>query len=212
MTALQKDFADWVYRGSTVIARANQKLKVFAGPDVTQAEFMKACSEAASEACDIEIEKEAGKIDRQIASLQDKLAREKQELSQDKTELTGRNIETVVSGVEVVAGFFGIGRKKSLSTSLTKGRLSQTAKADVAESEKAISEYEKQLTELSAERTRIVDEIKSRWGDVVNDITEITITPKKTDIYVKLFGVAWMPFYIVQAGSETLELPAFGAE
>ena len=43
MTALQKDFADWVYRGSTVTARANQKLKVFAGPDVTQAEFMKTC-------------------------------------------------------------------------------------------------------------------------------------------------------------------------
>ncbi|MEO8357754.1 MAG: DUF87 domain-containing protein, partial [Chloroflexota bacterium] len=46
MTSLQKDFADWVHRSSAVKARANQVLKVYAGPDVSQAEFMKACSEA----------------------------------------------------------------------------------------------------------------------------------------------------------------------
>ncbi len=33
MTALQKDFTDWVFRNSSVKARANQALKVFAGPD-----------------------------------------------------------------------------------------------------------------------------------------------------------------------------------
>ena len=40
MTALQKDFTDWVFRNSSITARANQALKVFAGPDVTQAEFI----------------------------------------------------------------------------------------------------------------------------------------------------------------------------
>src|SRR4030095_4297194 len=45
MTSLQKDFADWVYRTSSVKARATQVLKVYAGPDVSQAEFMKACAE-----------------------------------------------------------------------------------------------------------------------------------------------------------------------
>jgi hypothetical protein len=27
-----------------------------------------------------------------------------------------------------------------------------------------------------------------------------------------LFGVAWMPYYQVSTGNDTLELPAFGAE
>ena len=27
-----------------------------------------------------------------------------------------------------------------------------------------------------------------------------------------IFGVAWMPYYVIQAGNETVELPAFGAE
>ena len=84
MTALQRDFADWIYRSVTVTARANETLKVYAGPDVTQAEFMKACAETAREARDAEIEKKAGRLDRRIKALGDKLAREERELREDE--------------------------------------------------------------------------------------------------------------------------------
>ena len=43
LAALHKDFADWAYRTSKVIVRANSTLGVFATPEVTQADFMKAC-------------------------------------------------------------------------------------------------------------------------------------------------------------------------
>ena len=43
-------------------------------------------------------------------------------------------------------------------------------------------------------------------------MSEVTITPKKTDIYVELFGVAWMPYYLVESGGGMVELPAFGQE
>jgi hypothetical protein len=46
----------------------------------------------------------------------------------------------------------------------------------------------------------------------VNEITEVTITPKKTDVFVNSFGVAWIPHYVIQTEGDTLELPAFGAE
>ncbi|MGE5464440.1 MAG: ATP-binding protein, partial [Syntrophothermus sp.] len=66
MAALQKDFTDWVYRSTSVKARANQALKVFAGPDISQAEFMKACADAAREARDAEIEKKESTLLRRI--------------------------------------------------------------------------------------------------------------------------------------------------
>ena len=90
--------------------------------------------------------------------------------------------------------------------------MSQNAKAEVEESIQSIAEYRKQLNELEKERARIVDDVNARWSDVVNKITEITINPKKTDIYVHLFGVAWTPYYLVEVGGQTMELPAFGAE
>jgi hypothetical protein len=212
MTALQKDFADWVYRGSTVTARANQKLKVFAGPDVTQAEFMKTCADVARDARDTEIEKKTAQIERKIRTLEDKLGREERELREDESDLQNRKIEAGANLLELGAGFLGFGRKKSVTTQFSKHRLSQNAKADVEESIEAIDQYKKDLADLQRERDDVVAQVNDAWGSVVNEIDEVTIAPKKTDIYVKLFGVAWMPYYIVQAGAETLELPAFGAE
>jgi phage host-nuclease inhibitor protein Gam len=212
MTALQKDFTDWLFRNSEVTARANIALKVYGGPDVTQAEFMKACSDAASDARDVEITKKTAAIDKKIKSMEDKLFREERELQQDQADLQNRNIETGLSGAEAVAGLLGFGRKKSLSTSVSKFRMAQNAKEDVRESEESISQYKKDLADLERQRDEVAAEINDRWGSLVNEISEVRIKPKKTDIYVNLFGVAWKPYYIVQSGDETIELPAFGAE
>jgi len=213
MTILQRDFVDWIYRSVTVTARANEALKVYAGPDVTQAEFMKACAETAREARDAEIEKRAAQIDRKIKALEDKLAREERELREDEAELSHRKMEEMGTHAENVLGIFG-GRKSTrrLSSSLTKRRMTEQAKAEVEESLDAIDQYKKEIQALEQERQVVVDEINDRWGDVVNDISEVTVTSKKTDIYVELFGVAWMPFYLVESGEEMVELPAFGQE
>ncbi len=212
MTALQKDFTDWAFRNSSVTARANVTLKVYGGPDVSQAEFMTACSEQARAGCDAEISKKTSAIEKKIKSLEDKLFREERELQQDQADLQNRNIETGLSGAEAVAGMLGLGRKKSLSTSVSKFRMAQNAKEDVRESEESITQYKKDLAILERQREEAASEIKDRWGRVVNESSEVTINPKKTDVYVNIFGVAWMPYYVVQAGDETVELPAFGAE
>ncbi|MCE9644991.1 MAG: DUF87 domain-containing protein [Chloroflexi bacterium] len=212
MTALQKDFTDWLFRNSEVTARANVKLKVFGGPDVSQAEFMKACSDTARDARDAELQKKTAAIDKKIKSVQDKLMKEERELRQDEQDLRNRNIETGLSGAEAVAGLFGLGRKKSLSTSVSKYRMAQNAREDVQESVDSISQYKKDLADLERQREDITAEVNNTWGSVVNDISEVSIKPKKTDIYVNIFGVAWKPYYVVQAGGESVELAAFGAE
>ena len=212
ITALQKDFTDWIFRNTEVTARANVKLKVFGGPDVSQAEFMKACSESARDARDGEIEKKTSAIEKKIKTLEDKLGKEERELRQDQEDLQNRNIETGINGIEVVAGLFGMGRKKSISTPVSKFRMAQNARADVQESEESIAQYKKDLDALIRERESVTKEINEQWGSLVNDISEVSIRPKKTDIYINIFGVAWKPYYIVKSGDETIELPAFGAE
>jgi hypothetical protein len=99
-----------------------------------------------------------------------------------------------------------------LSSSLTKRRLTEQAKADVEESVDSIEQFKQQIAETEKRREETIAEINDRWGRVVNEITEVTIAPKKTDVFVKLFGVAWMPYYVIKAGTDTIELPAFGTE
>ncbi len=211
MSALQKDLADWAYRSITVTAKANETLKVYAGPDVSPAEFRKACSEAAREARDAEMSKVTARIESKLKTLQDRLAREERELRQDETELQQRKMEEMGTHAENVLSLFG-GRKgtRRLSTSLSKRRMTEQAKEDVEESLDAIAQYKKDIAALEAERDELVREINDRWGVAVNDMSEITIAARKTDVFVRLFGVAWLPHYLVEAGGQTFELPAFG--
>ncbi|HLO29086.1 MAG TPA: hypothetical protein VK249_08130, partial [Anaerolineales bacterium] len=211
MTALQKDFADWVFRNSSVKARANQALKVFAGPDISQAEFMRACAEAAREARDAEIEKKTAQLDRQLKTLEDKLTREERELQIDQTDLEHRKWEERGNLAELGASLVGLGRRKSLTSQLSKNRLTNKAKAEVEESVDAIKQFKQQIADLEKRRAEVTAEINDRWGRAVNEITEVTIAPKKTDVFVKLFGVAWLPYYVVKSDTDTFELPAFGA-
>ncbi len=213
MTALQKDFTDWVARTSAVKARVNAALKVFAGPDISQAEFMKACADAARDARDSEIAKKTAPIERKLKTLEDKLRREERELREDEATLSARKLEEMGTHAENVLGLFtGSRSTRKLSSSLAKRRMTENAKAEVQESIESIAQYKKEIAELQREREDLIREISDRWGNVVNDIEEVTVAPKKTDVYVNFFGVAWKPYYFVEAAGETFELPAFGKE
>jgi hypothetical protein len=211
ISALERDFKDWAYRDSSIQVRAHEELKLYAGPDVSKAEFMRECAEAASKNRDAEIDREAAKFDRKLRTLKDRMSREERELREDKEELSHRKWEEAGTHLENI---FGGGKRarRRVSTSLSKRRLTEKAKADVEESIDAIEDYEAQIAELEGLREEAIQEINDKWGHVVNDITEITVTPKKTDVFVDLFGVAWMPYYLIRSGSETMEVPAFGSQ
>jgi superfamily I DNA and/or RNA helicase len=109
---------------------------------------------------------------------------------------------------ETVLSLFGR-RKKSLSRSLSKRRMTEKAEADVKESLQAIEEFEGQIKELQAEQNEALDEVKERWEEIVSQVTEIQVTPYKKDILVEVFGVAWFPYYVVEIDGEILELEGF---
>jgi len=209
MKALQRDFKDWLYRSTTIKARANVKLKVYAGPDMSKSEFIRACAGAAREKRDAEIDKVSARIERKLTTLENRLKREERELRQDEDELSDRKMEEMGTHAENVLSMFSK-RRRRLTTSLTKRRLTQQAKADVEESVEAIEDYEQQIDDLEADLKAALDEIGDRWGDVVNDISEVTIAPKKADIFVDDFGVAWMPNYLMETDGQLVEVLAFG--
>ena len=88
--------------------------------------------------------------------------------------------------------------------------MTEQSKASVDDSANAIEEFKQQLEQLERTRQQALDDAGAKWGGAVNNVTEIPILPKKTDVYVNLFGVAWMPYYQVKAADQTVEIPAFG--
>ncbi len=210
LRALKGDFTDWVYRSTEVNVRANDALKVYAGPQVSQAEFRRLCSEAARQKRDTELAKVEERFARKLKTLENRLRREQRELEQDEVELAQRKLEEYGTHAENLLGLLSR-RRRRLSTSLTKRRLTQQAKEDVEESIAAIADYERQIQELETEKAAALQAVQEKWADLSDDMTEIPVRPYKKDILLDLFGVAWMPYHVVEAGGRVLELPGYGS-
>lgn len=210
MTALGKDFLEWAFRNSQVIVRHNPELKLYAGPEVSAADFRRQAAEAARAARDAELRKLTGPLDRKIATLKDRLSREQRELDENESDLSSRKLEEFGTHAENILNLFGKNRRR-LSTSLTKRRMTEQAKSDVETSRETISSLQEQFKQLEEERLRIEQEINDRWGRVAADFKEVPVNPLRKDILLDVFGLAWMPYHVVQVGRDLVELPAFSA-
>jgi len=212
MAALQKDFLDWVYRTSQITVRANEALGVYAGPEVSEGEFRRLCADAARRQRDEEGRKAAEALDRKIDALKIKLAREERELREDETELSQRKMEELGTHAENVLSLFSRRSSRRLTTSLSKRRMTEQAKADVEESLDAIQVLKKQIAALEQEKAVTLEEVNDRWGEAANQVREIPLTPNKKDVLLDLFGVAWLPYHLVKVGEQTVELPGFSSK
>lgn len=212
LTLLQKDFLDWAYRASTISVRANEALKVYVGPQVSQAEFRRLCAESARQGRDEELRKIAATFDRKIEAIQLRLAREQREYSADETELSQRKMEEYGTHAENVLSLF-TGRRGSrrLTTSLTKRRLTEQAKAEVEESRQAIETFKKEIASLEQEKAQALEEAGARWSELANQVSEIPVAAARKDVLLDLFGVAWQPYHLAEIGGQIVELPGYRA-
>lgn len=210
LKALEKDFVDWIYRGVELHVQANETLKLYAGPDVTPTAFAQQCAEAADKAADAEVEKLRASYGKKIDALRDKLAREERELREDEADLSRRKREELGTHAETVFGFI-FGRKRSVSSSMTKRRMTSQAQEDVEESEEEIARLKKEIDVLQAEIEAAIDALEEKWEAVAVEVTTIPITPYKKDITMDMFGVAWLPYHLVETNGRLLQLPGYAA-
>jgi hypothetical protein len=208
--SMKRDFSDWIYRTVKMVMRENKSLKVVARPGMTQAEFMTECTHAARTGRDLDLAKASDSLDRQIDSLTRKLEKEQVELDNDQDELNSRKWDETKTVADNVLGIFRRGRTTRLSRAIQKNRLKGQAEADVEESKVSIAQMKEQVADLQKELDQKTQEITSRWGALVDDVEEVSLTPRKSDIFIDRFGVAWMPFYQVKTKDGLIELPAFG--
>jgi type II secretory pathway component PulJ len=212
VASMQRDFIDWVYRTVKVTVRENKALKIVALPDVTQATFRTECANAARAGRDAELRKVLDGLDTQINTLERRLEKEQVELENDQDILGKRTHEEMNTFAENVFGVFRNGRTRRLTRAAEKGRMKSQARANVEESKVTITQLKEQIVALQQQREQKSQEINDRWGNLVDDVDEIVITARKSDIFVERFGVAWMPFYLVKTGDQMIDLPAFGGE
>jgi hypothetical protein len=204
--ALRSEFQNWVFRTLTILVKTNEALGLYGGPNISEEEFQRMCQTAADERRKQDEAKIAASFDRKIESLQRKLALEEKELAADKDVLSDRKREEVLDTAHTLVTLF---TKKRLRS--TKGKSSQTrrAKQAVEESKETIVHLTADIERLVKEKTEALADSQKQWSRAAEDISVTPVPPYKKDIIVSMLGLAWSPYYLVERGGQSIEIPAF---
>ena len=196
---LETSLSDWLYYNSKLTINVHQELKLFQEPEESERAFKIRLQQAARENRDTEVDKLEQKYETRLASLEDKLRKEEQELAEDEAEYSARKQEELIGMGESVLGFFFSKRRSSRTFSriASKRRMTGQAKMDIEESKKEITELQEDIAELEAELKEMSDEITRKWADLLDDIATDEITPRRTDVNVRLVALAWLPSWLI---------------
>jgi hypothetical protein len=212
-TELGKEYEDYLYYNSAITLHYNPHVDLYSEPGEEEKAFLRRCRKAAEEAHDADARKLKVKYERELERLEDRLRREERELEGDKIEHDARKQEELVSGVESVLSLFGGSRRSSrLSTASRKRRMTRQARADVEESEEAIKDLEEQIDGLEKEARRELDELAETWNERIEESEDVEVRPRRVDVRLELFGLAWLPHWRTTAGGQPLSLLAFEVE
>ncbi|MEL7626913.1 MAG: DUF87 domain-containing protein [Anaerolineaceae bacterium] len=205
---LSGDFSDWLYRTYQLTLYQNPELKLVSEIGESKEAFVARTQQTGNSNLSDGIEKIQEKYAKLKKTVENKLVKEEMDLEKNKQTLSHRRIEEAGTGLQTVIGLLGK-RKRSINSSLTKRRMTATAKANVEESEAMIERYKSELAELDAKMQQEIDEFKASAQEKTVEVEEIFIKPLKKDVVVEFFGLAWAPVYAFKNGDRWLEIDAF---
>lgn len=210
---LEKDFANYLYYNVSLTILYNPALGLYGRVGESRREFRLRCEAEARRRRDQELSKARLRMEQRMAQVQERMRREERELAADQKELEARKREELLSLGEAVLSLFPRRRSTTVVSRITRKRtLTELAKAEVEESLEALADLEQQLEELRAQWQQQASAITDRWAETLEQIEEIQIRPRRTDVTVEFCGPAWVPIWrVLLEDGRTLELPAYRA-
>jgi hypothetical protein len=191
---LENDLEDHWYHTKRVHLLYSPVFKEYSQPGETEREFKMRLTQMAREKRDEKVDELNEKYEKKIRKLENKLEREEIKLDKKEAKAGARKREIAVSVGESVLGMF-MGRRstRAASTALSKYRQSKMAQMDVKEAEEKVEALLEEIKMLEDELKEEAADITEHWDNALEEIEEIPIKPRKSDIQVDLLALAWIP-------------------
>ena len=123
-----------------------------------------------------------------------------QAISREQEQEKSSKIQTAISFGSAVLGAF-LGRKVVSSrsayrvgTAMKSASRMRKKKMDVARAQERAEALQAQLSELEVRLQDDIDRIELSFAPELEELEEISVKTKSTDITLEIFGLAWMPF------------------
>jgi hypothetical protein len=196
ISGLTKSLSDHLYHNSSLTLLHSPVLKAYSQPDESEREFRMRLQQAAREERDAEVDEVSARYEKRLGQLQDRLRRAEATLATKEADVAARKRETVVSVGESVVGMF-LGRRSTrvASRAMSKHRQATLAKIKLEEAEANVEALQQDVKELEEELQEQVAVVRDRWEEALVEFEEVPIKPRRTDVQITLFGLAWAPHW-----------------
>jgi hypothetical protein len=205
----EKAFRRWLRHNETLTLYSSKRLGLTSTAGESEGDFRIRLQDAMSERRDLE----AGKLRTRYAGkakiLEDRLHRAHQALAREEEQVSKKRLDAVVSAGNAILGAL-LGRKRLSST--TAGRIGAAIKTaggaskesrDVGRAEETLAKIQADLAALNEELEKEIAALDTAYDAQAETPEEIAISAKSTDIAVPVFGLAWLPYVIDDAGRST---------
>ncbi|MGD8342969.1 MAG: DUF87 domain-containing protein [Desulfobacterales bacterium] len=195
-----KDLLRWVRQNRSLILYRSKQFKLTSHPSESKSEFLSRLNQAAREKRDLEVEKLRRKYSSKFNTLQKRLMRAEQALQREQEQAKSKKMETMVSFGTAILGAF-LGRKAVSTRSATRfgtavksaGRMRKES-MDVARAKETSEAVKQEMAELDRLLQSDIDSLEASYDPAAEQLDEVMVKPKSTDITLEAFGLAWMPY------------------
>ena len=201
-----KDFKRWLRQNETINIYKSARFKMSSAGGETEGEFRARLQDAASEKRDLAIAKIRKRYASKVTTLENRLLRAEQAIETQKQQSTKKKLDTAISFGTAILGAV-LGRKKLSSSTATKiGTAIKTAggarkeAADVARAKQTAKKVKADMAALNKQLEDEIAELDTAFDAQDEELQEITIRAKSTDVHVPLIGLAWMPYTADEKG------------
>jgi hypothetical protein len=196
---IANEYADWLYYNVRLPLRTHKELGVTQKPNEDERSYRMRLDQAGRERRDAEVDKLEAQYEKQIARVADRLAKEQQELLEDQAESSSRKAEQWIGvGESVLSWFMGRRSTRAISSAASKYRVASKSAMEVKESEEMIDKLNKEKAALEEDLKERSDEIAMKWATLLDNIENVEIAPRRSDINVELVALSWLPSWVIE--------------
>jgi hypothetical protein len=195
-----KDLLRWVRQNRPLVLLRSKSFDMTNHLGESEGEFRLRLAQVIREKRDLEVEKLRKKYDTRFTTLKDRLIRAEQAIAREDEQAKASKMQTAISFGTAILGAF-LGRKavsaasaQRVGTAMRSASRIQKEKMDVARAQERAQAVRIQLSELDERLQEDIDALEFSMNAEAEELEEISIKPKSTDITLELFGLAWMPF------------------
>jgi hypothetical protein len=199
-TGWSRDFKRWLRQNETISLYRSKRFKLSSGGGETEGEFRTRLQTVASEQRDQAIAKSRKRYATKTTTLENRLLRAQQAVERESQQATKKKLDTAVSFGTAILGAV-LGRKRLSASSASKiGTAIKTASsarkesADIKRAEETARKVQADIEVLNAELEKEIAALDTAFDAQAENLDEIVVRAKSTDIHVPVFGLAWMPY------------------